>query len=118
MTRRVRSLDEARALVEQSFGNFVGSDVLSSAQDNFTKVRDEIERLQAEDTAEGIYSSLAKGLTKTQLREYKTLSERIAVRLSCIRRERFSSLRLGLEVVIAISHPVLEYLLSGRNSVL
>lgn len=87
MTRRVRSLDEARALVEQSFGNFVGSDVLTSAQENSTKLRDEIERLQAEDTAEGIYSSLAKGLTKTQLREYKTLSERIAVRLSCIRRE-------------------------------
>lgn len=82
MTRRVRTLDETRALVEQSFGNFVGSDVLTSAQQNLTSMHEEIDRLQAENTSEGFFSSLAKELTKKQLQEYVTLSKIVAVRLS------------------------------------
>lgn len=83
-TRRVRTLDEARALVEQSFGNFVGNDVLTSAQQNLTNLHEEIERLQAENTSAGFFSSLAKELTKKQLQEYVALSKRVAVRFSCI----------------------------------
>jgi len=81
MTRRARTLDDARALVEQSFGNFVGSDVLTSAQHNLTSLREEIVRLQADNTSEGFFSSLAKELTKNQLQEYVALSKRVAVRI-------------------------------------
>lgn len=80
----MRTLDEARALVEQSFGNFVGNDVLTSAQQNLTNLHEEIERLQAENTSAGFFSSLAKELTKKQLQEYVALSKRVAVSFSCI----------------------------------
>lgn len=80
MTRRPRSLEEVNALVDQSFGNFVGSDVLVSAQQHLTSLRQEIERLQAEITSEGFFSCLAKELNKKQLQEYTALSKRVAVR--------------------------------------
>lgn len=79
MTRRARTLAETRALVEQSFGNFVGSDVLVSAQQHLTTLRQEIERLQAENTSEGFFSSLVKELNRKQLQEYVTLSKKVAV---------------------------------------
>uniref|UniRef100_A0A7I4APM1 Uncharacterized protein n=1 Tax=Physcomitrium patens TaxID=3218 RepID=A0A7I4APM1_PHYPA len=78
MTRRPRSLEEVNALVDQSFGNFVGSDVLVSAQQHLTSLRQEIERLQAEITSEGFFSCLAKELNKKQLQEYTALSKRVA----------------------------------------
>jgi hypothetical protein len=62
----------------------VGSDVLVSAQQHLTSLRQEIERLQAESTSEGFFSSLAKELNKKQLQEYVTLSKKVAVRFICI----------------------------------
>jgi len=59
----------------------VGSDVLTSAQQNFTSLHEEIERLHVENTSEDFFSNLAKELTQKQLQEYVTLSKRVATRL-------------------------------------
>ncbi|KAG0628562.1 hypothetical protein M758_1G035800 [Ceratodon purpureus] len=88
LTRRARTLDETRALVEQSFGNFIGSDILVSAQQHLTSLRQEIDRLQAENTSEGFFSTLSKELNKKQLQEYVTLSKKVAEAKDHVRKSQ------------------------------
>ncbi|CAK9235184.1 unnamed protein product [Sphagnum troendelagicum] len=72
--RRGRTLEEARALIEQSFGNYVGSEVMVAARQKVAQLQQEIARLEKETTKDSA-NSLESRLTKDELQEYTMLKE-------------------------------------------
>lgn len=70
-----RTLADARELIEQSFGNYVGSEVMHAARRQQAKLEDEVERLVQKAQAESSSMVLEKRLTKAELREYLDLKE-------------------------------------------
>ncbi|CAK8536907.1 unnamed protein product [Lathyrus sativus] len=67
-----KTLDEARKLIEQSFGNYVSSSVMLGAKEEINKIEKEIELLMSEITDEAIDRKSRKALSK---RQYKEIAE-------------------------------------------
>ncbi|XP_027914091.1 DExH-box ATP-dependent RNA helicase DExH15 chloroplastic isoform X2 [Vigna unguiculata] len=70
-----RTLEEARKLVEQSFGNYVSSNVMLAAKEELNKIEKEIELLMSETTDEAIDRKTRKALAPRQYKEIAELLE-------------------------------------------
>ncbi|KAK7309827.1 hypothetical protein RJT34_06880 [Clitoria ternatea] len=100
-----RTLEEARKLVEQSFGNYVSSNVMPAAKEELKRIEKEIELLMSETTDEAIDKKCRKALSKQQYKEIAELQEKDLRAEKCIRTElrkqmeakRISSLKSLLE---------------------
>ena len=71
MLRKGRTLEEARALIEQSFGNYVGKEVKVEALEEITRLDAEIEHLQSEEIAD-----VQHVLSDKEIREFMVLKEK------------------------------------------
>ncbi|KAM6563046.1 hypothetical protein CsatB_023044 [Cannabis sativa] len=72
-----RTLDEARKLVEQSFGNYVSSNVMLAAREEVTKIEKEIELLNSELTDDAIDRKSRKLLSEAAYKEITDLQEEL-----------------------------------------
>lgn len=70
-----KTLEEARKLVEQSFGNYVSSNVMLAAKEELNKIEKEIELLMSEITDEAIDRKSRKALSQRQYKEIAELQE-------------------------------------------
>lgn len=70
-----RTLEDARKLVEQSFGNYVSSNVMLAAKEELKKNEKEIELLMSEITDEAIDRKSRKALSQKQYKEIAELQE-------------------------------------------
>ncbi|CAA0834735.1 DEAD-box ATP-dependent RNA helicase ISE2-chloroplastic [Striga hermonthica] len=77
VSRAGRTLEEARKLVEQSFGNYVGSNVMVAAKDELARVQNEIQMLASEITDEAIDKKSRKQLSKSAYQEIAYLQEEL-----------------------------------------
>lgn len=82
IVRVARSLDEARALIEKSFGNYVGSEVMVAAKQQLARLQKDIEQLEKECAKDD--EGLEGRLTRGELQEYLTLKERAKVAFSSL----------------------------------
>ncbi|KAL0421251.1 UNVERIFIED_CONTAM: DExH-box ATP-dependent RNA helicase DExH15 chloroplastic [Sesamum latifolium] len=104
VSRSGRTLEEARKLVEQSFGNYVGSNVMLAAKEELARIQNEIQILASEITDEAIDKKSRKLLSQSAYKEIADLQEELRaekrVRTELRRRmerERIFSLRPLLE---------------------
>ncbi|KAL0385639.1 UNVERIFIED_CONTAM: DExH-box ATP-dependent RNA helicase DExH15 chloroplastic [Sesamum radiatum] len=104
VSRSGRTLEEARKLVEQSFGNYVGSNVMLAAKEELARIQNEIQILASEITDEAIDKKSRKLLSQSAYKEITDLQEELRaekrVRTELRRRmelERIFSLRPLLE---------------------
>ena len=74
-----RTLEEARKLVEQSFGNYVSSNVMLAAKEELTKVEQEIQALSSEVTGDAIDRKSQKMLSAMAYNEIANLQEELRV---------------------------------------
>ncbi|XP_047962901.1 DExH-box ATP-dependent RNA helicase DExH15 chloroplastic [Salvia hispanica] len=74
-----RTLEEARKLVEQSFGNYVGSNVMLAAKEELARIQTEIQLLASEITDEAIDKKSKKLLSHTSYKEIADLQEELRV---------------------------------------
>ncbi|XP_020090516.1 DExH-box ATP-dependent RNA helicase DExH15 chloroplastic [Ananas comosus] len=74
-----RTLEEARKLVEQSFGNYVGSNVMLAAKEELTKIKYEIEFLSSEITDDSIDRKCQEQLSQQEYSEISVLQDEIRV---------------------------------------
>lgn len=72
-----RTLEEARKLVEQSFGNYVSSNVMLAAKEELNKIEKEIELLMSEITDEAIDRKSRKALSQKEYKEIVELQENL-----------------------------------------
>lgn len=72
-----RTLEDARKLVEQSFGNYVSSNVMLAAKEELTKIEKEIELLTSEITDEAIDRKSRKSLSQQDYKEIAELQEEL-----------------------------------------
>ncbi|KAJ0983859.1 hypothetical protein J5N97_002215 [Dioscorea zingiberensis] len=72
-----RTLEEARKLVEQSFGNYVGSNVMLAAKDELTKIEQEIELLSLEVSEDAIDRKCQEQLSEAEYAEISDLQEEL-----------------------------------------
>ncbi|KAF8390326.1 hypothetical protein HHK36_024851 [Tetracentron sinense] len=72
-----RTLEEARKLVEQSFGNYVGSNVMLSAKEELTKIQKEIELLTLEVSDDAVDRRSQKQLSEMAYKEISDLQEEL-----------------------------------------
>ncbi|KAK6922113.1 DEAD/DEAH box helicase domain, partial [Dillenia turbinata] len=72
-----RTLEEARKLVEQSFGNYVGSNVMLAAKEELSKIQKEIEILTEEISDEAIDRKSRKLLSTIAYKEISELQEEL-----------------------------------------
>lgn len=77
-----RTLEEARKLVEQSFGNYVGSNVMLAAKEELTKIKYEIEFLSSEITDDSIDRKCQEQLSQQEYSEISVLQDEIRVTFS------------------------------------
>lgn len=77
IVRVTRSLDEARALIEKSFGNYVGSEVMVAAKQQLARLQKDIEQLERECAKDD--EGLEGRLTRGELQEYLSLKEKSKV---------------------------------------
>lgn len=83
-----RTLSQARELIEQSFGNYVGSEVMVAAKKQLTKLDQEVERLvQKTQTLDGS-QTLESRLTKTELQTYLGFKEAVKERKAVLSKMR------------------------------
>ncbi|GAU47042.1 hypothetical protein TSUD_240000 [Trifolium subterraneum] len=99
-----KTLDEARKLIEQSFGNYVSSSVMVAAKEEINRIEKEIQLLMSEITDEAIDRKSRKVLPQHQYKEIAELQEdlRAAKRVRAELRkqreaERISALKPLLE---------------------
>jgi superfamily II RNA helicase len=99
-----KTLDEARKLIEQSFGNYVSSSVMLAAKEELKRIEKEIQLLMSEITDEAIDRKSRKALPQHQYKEISKLQEdlRAARRVRAELRkqreaERISALKPLLE---------------------
>ncbi|GFP91556.1 dead-box ATP-dependent RNA helicase ise2 chloroplastic [Phtheirospermum japonicum] len=104
VSRSGRTLEEARKLVEQSFGNYVGSNVMLAAKDELARIQNEIQILASEITDEAIDKKSRKLLSKSAYQEIADLQEELRaekrIRAELRKRmelERMNSLKPLLE---------------------
>lgn len=74
-----RTLEEARKLVEQSFGNYVGSNVMLAAKEEITKIEHEIEFLVSEVDEAAIDRKCREQLSEMAYKEIFDLQEELRV---------------------------------------
>lgn len=74
-----RTLDEARKLIEKSFGNYVGSNVMISAKEELSKIQQEIEFLSSEVTDASIDRKCREQLSEIEYSEISNLQEELRV---------------------------------------
>ncbi|KAK3038636.1 hypothetical protein RJ639_027299, partial [Escallonia herrerae] len=105
-----RTLEEARKLVEQSFGNYVGSNVMLAAKEELNKIQIEIEILTAEVSDEAIDKKSRKALSEMMYKEIADLQEELRAE----KRLR-TDLRWAMELErISALKPLLEELEDGH----
>ncbi|KAL7132990.1 hypothetical protein ABFS83_12G110900 [Erythranthe nasuta] len=76
-SRSGRTLEEARKLVEQSFGNYVGSNVMITAKEELARIQNEIQLLASEITDEAIDKKSRKLLSQSAYKEIADLQEEL-----------------------------------------
>lgn len=79
ISRAGRTMDEARKLVEQSFGNYVGSNVMIAAKEELNNIKSEIEMLTSEVSDEAIDRKSRKVLTEMAYKEIADLQQELRV---------------------------------------
>lgn len=79
LVRVTRTLDEARALIEKSFGNYVGSEVMVAAKQQVARLQKDIEQLERECAKDD--EGLEGRLTRGELQEFLSLKEKSKVAL-------------------------------------
>eukprot|EP01018_Ginkgo_biloba_P002355 Gb_35993 [translate_table: standard] len=105
-----RTLEEARVLIEQSFGNYVGSEVMMSAKEKLAQIQEEIEKLELEVSDQTLYENLKCILSKKAFEEILDLREQLRAK-KLARRE----LRKKMErEKIAELKPLLEESSKGK----
>ncbi|KAK2994386.1 hypothetical protein RJ640_029501 [Escallonia rubra] len=110
ISRAGRTLEEARKLVEQSFGNYVGSNVMLAAKEELNKIQIEIEILTAEVSDEAIDKKSRKALSEMTYKEIADLQEELRAE----KRLR-TDLRRAMELErISALKPLLEELEDGH----
>ncbi|XVF02347.1 hypothetical protein REPUB_Repub04eG0167700 [Reevesia pubescens] len=72
-----RTLEEARKLVEQSFGNYLGSNVMLAAKEELAKIQKEIEALTYEISDDAIDRKSRKLLSEVAYKEIADLQEEL-----------------------------------------
>lgn len=72
--RKGRTLEEARALIEQSFGNYVGSQVKVEALEEIERLDDRISHLQNTEIAD-----VKNVVSEEEIKEYMVLKEKMKV---------------------------------------
>lgn len=72
-------MEEARKLVEQSFGNYVGSNVMIAAKEELKNIESEIEMLHLEISDEAIDRKSKKALTTMAHKEITDLQHELKV---------------------------------------
>lgn len=82
MIRVARSLDEARALIEKSFGNYVGSEVMVDAKQQLARLQKDIEYLEKECARDD--NVLEGRLSRGELQEYLALKEKSKVAFASV----------------------------------
>ncbi|KAB2624647.1 DEAD-box ATP-dependent RNA helicase ISE2 [Pyrus ussuriensis x Pyrus communis] len=92
-----RTLEEARKLVEQSFGNYVGSNVMIAAKEELTRIQKEIETLSSEISDEAIDRRSRKILSGPAYKEIADLQEELRAekRLRTELRRRMESQKMS-----------------------
>ncbi|CAB4264491.1 unnamed protein product [Prunus armeniaca] len=92
-----RTLEEARKLVEQSFGNYVGSNVMLAAKEELTRIQKEIEILTLEISDDAIDRKSRKLLSGPSYKEIADLQEELRAekRLRTELRRRMESQKLS-----------------------
>lgn len=105
-----RTLEEARKLVEQSFGNYVSSSVMAAAKEELTKIKKEIEMLTSEVSDDAIDKKSRKLLSEAAYKEIADLQEELRAqkRLRTELRKRLESQK------ISSLKPLLEESENGR----
>ncbi|KAL3824204.1 hypothetical protein ACJIZ3_020233 [Penstemon smallii] len=88
-----RTLEEARKLVEQSFGNYVGSNVMVAAKDELARIQNEIQMLTSEITDEAIDKKSHKLLSQSAYKEIADLQEELRAE-----KRRRTELRRRMEI--------------------
>ncbi|PKI47220.1 hypothetical protein CRG98_032357 [Punica granatum] len=108
--RAGRTLEEARKLVEQSFGNYVSSNVMLAAKDELSKIQQEIEVLTSEVTDEAIDKKARKLMSAAAYKEIAELQEDLRAE-----KRRRSELRTVMELkrMFALK-PLLKELENGQ----
>jgi hypothetical protein len=77
--RSGRTLEEARKLVEQSFGNYVGSNVMVAAKEELERIEKERNYLSSEITDESIDRKCREELSEEDYSEISHLQKRLKV---------------------------------------
>lgn len=92
-----RTLEEARKLVERSFGNYVGSNVMLAAKEELTKIEKEIEMLTLEVSDDAIDRKSRNLLSEVSYKEIADLQEELRAekRLRTELRRRLESQRIS-----------------------
>lgn len=92
-----RTLEEARKLVERSFGNYVGSNVMLAAKEELTKIGKEIEMLTLEVSDDAIDRKSRNLLSEVSYKEIADLQEELRAqkRLRTELRRRLESQRIS-----------------------
>lgn len=76
-------MEEARKLVEQSFGNYVGSNVMIAAKEELKNIESEIDMLNLEISDEAIDRKSKKALTTLAHKEITDLQQELKVDNRC-----------------------------------
>lgn len=76
-----RTLEEARKLVEQSFGNYVGNNVMLAAKEELKKIKQEIELFSSEISDDAIDRKCQDQLSMIEYAEISNLQEKLRVTL-------------------------------------
>ncbi|KMT07198.1 hypothetical protein BVRB_6g155210 [Beta vulgaris subsp. vulgaris] len=99
-----RTLEEARKLVEQSFGNYLGSNVMLASKEELNRIQKEIELLFAEVSEDAFDRKIRKLLPESAYQEISGLQEELReekrLRVEYRRRmelERMSSIKPSLK---------------------
>uniref|UniRef100_A0A803MB60 DEAD/DEAH box helicase n=2 Tax=Chenopodium quinoa TaxID=63459 RepID=A0A803MB60_CHEQI len=74
-----RTLEEARKLVEQSFGNYLGSNVMLTSKEELGRIQKEIELLTAEVSDDAFDMKIRKLLSESAYQEITGLQEELRV---------------------------------------
>ncbi|KAL5552980.1 hypothetical protein UlMin_040381 [Ulmus minor] len=92
-----RTLEEARKLIEQSFGNYVSSNVMLASREELTKIKREIETLTLEISDDAIDKKSRKILSGAAYKEITNLQEELRAekRLRTEQRRRMESQKIS-----------------------
>ncbi|XAR48028.1 RNA helicase [Bertholletia excelsa] len=110
VSRAGHTLEEAKKIIEQSFGNYVGSNVMLAAKEELDKIQNEIEMLTLEISDEAIDKKSQKQLSSRAYKEIANLQKEL-------REEKYlrTELRRRLEIErITSLRPLLEELEDGH----